>query len=88
MAGQPNLIKLGNDKARGVQEYLEWWLALRRQGIPGFAWTPEHVVIPELNRIDRMQRIAEALTASGFRGREVDAIMGGNWRRLLTDVLG
>lgn len=56
MAGQPNLIKLGNDNARGVQEYLEWWLALRRQGIPG--------------------------------GREVDAIMGGNWRRLLTDVLG
>ena len=35
-----------------------------------------------------MQRIAAALTASGFRAREVDKIMGGNWRRLLTDVLG
>ncbi|HWU95061.1 MAG TPA: membrane dipeptidase [Sphingomonas sp.] len=88
MAGQTNLIKLGNDNAKGVREYLEWWLALRRQGVPGFEWTPEHVVIPELNRIDRMQRIAAALGASGFRASEVDKIMGGNWRRLLTDVLG
>ncbi|WP_448663160.1 membrane dipeptidase [Sphingomonas sp. CJ20] len=88
MAGQANLVKLNNDNAKGVQEYMEWWLALRRQGIPGFDWTPEHVVIPELNRIDRMQRIADALPRAGFRAREVDAIMGGNWRRLLTDVLG
>jgi membrane dipeptidase len=88
MAGQSNLVKLGNDNAKGVEEYMEWWLALRRQGIPGFAWTPEHVVIPALNRIDRMSRIARALAASGFRSREIDAIMGGNWRRLLTDVLG
>jgi membrane dipeptidase len=88
MAGQPNLVKLGNDNAKGVEEYLGWWRALRGQGIPGFEWTPEHVVIPELNRIDRMQRIADALASSGFRSREVDAILGGNWRRLLTDVLG
>ncbi len=88
MAGQTNLIKLNNDNAKGVEEYLEWWRALRGQGVPGFEWTPEHVVIPELNRIDRMQRIAAALAASGFRAREVDKIMGGNWRRLLTDVLG
>lgn len=88
MAGQANLVKLGNDNARGVQEYMEWWLALRREGIPGFDWTPEHVVIPELNRIDRMQRIADALRRGGFSAREADAIMGGNWRRLLTDVLG
>ncbi|WP_204316067.1 membrane dipeptidase, partial [Serratia marcescens] len=43
MAGQPNLIKLGNDNGKGVQEYLDWWLALRRQGVPGFEWTPQHV---------------------------------------------
>lgn len=88
MAGQTNLVKLNNDNARGVQEYLEWWRAMRGLGIAGFEWTPEHVVIPELNRIDRMQRIADALKASGFRAREVDKIMGGNWRRLMTDVLG
>jgi membrane dipeptidase len=88
MAGQTNLVKLNNDNARGVQEYLAWWRAMRSEGIPGFDWTPEHVVIPALNRIDRMQRIADALAAHGFKAREVDAIMGGNWRRLLTDVLG
>ncbi|MBN8810276.1 MULTISPECIES: membrane dipeptidase [unclassified Sphingomonas] len=88
MAGQPNLIKLGNDNGKGVQEYLDWWRALRRQGVPGFEWTPEHVVIPELNRIDRMARISQALGQAGFRPREVDKIMGENWKRLLTDVLG
>ncbi|WP_294319345.1 membrane dipeptidase [uncultured Sphingomonas sp.] len=88
MGGQENLLKLHNDNARGVAEYLEWWRAMRSQGIAGFDWTPEHVVIPALNHIDRMQRIADALSAAGFRAREVDAIMGGNWRRLLTDVLG
>ncbi|MBB4101060.1 membrane dipeptidase [Sphingomonas kyeonggiensis] len=88
MAGQSNLVKLHNDNGAGVKEYLEWWRALRRQGVPGFDWTPEHVVIPELNRIDRLERIARALEAAGFRPREVNKIMGGNWKRLLTDVLG
>ncbi|MBD8679915.1 membrane dipeptidase [Sphingomonas sp. CFBP 13720] len=88
MAGQANLVKLDNDNAKGVGEYLAWWRAMRSQGIAGFDWTPEHVVIPALNRIDRMQRIADALRADRFRAREVDAIMGGNWRRLLTNVLG
>lgn len=88
MGGQENLLKLNNDNKRGVAEYLEWWRAMRSQGIAGFDWTPDHVVIPALNHIQRMQRIADALAASGFRAREVDAIMGGNWRRLLTQVLG
>lgn len=88
MGGQANLLKLRNDNAKGVAEYLEWWRAMRSEGIAGFDWTPEHVVIPALNHIDRMRRIADALGKSGFAAREVDAIMGGNWRRLLTDVLG
>ncbi|PXA94033.1 peptidase M19 [Nostoc sp. 3335mG] len=88
VAGQENLLKLNNDNRRGVTEYLEWWRAMRSQGIAGFDWTPEHVVIPALNHIRRMQRIADALATAGFRAREIDAIMGGNWRRLLTHVLG
>ncbi len=88
MGGQANLLKLNNDNARGVAEYLDWWKAMRAERIPGFDWTPEHVVIPALNRIDRMQRIADALGKAGFAAREVDMVMGGNWRRLLTDVLG
>ncbi|MEK7343640.1 MAG: membrane dipeptidase [Pseudomonadota bacterium] len=88
MAGQPNLAKLNNDNREGVKEYLAWWRAMRGLGIAGFEWTPEHVVIPELNRIDRMASIARALDAAGFSPRECDKIMGENWRRVLTDVLG
>ena len=88
MAGQPNLAKLGNDNARGVAEYLDWWRAMRREGIPGFEQDPRHVVVPELNDIDRLATITRALERARFPGREIERIMGGNFRRVLTDVLG
>jgi membrane dipeptidase len=88
MGGQPNLLKLNNDNREGVKEYLNWWLAMRRLGIEGFDFTPEHVVIPEFNHSDRMDRIARALEQARLKPREIDKIMGGNWRRVLTDVLG
>ncbi|KTE16980.1 membrane dipeptidase [Sphingopyxis sp. H115] len=88
MAGQTNLVALNNDNAAGVQEYLPWWHAMRDQRIAGFDWTPEHVVIPALNNIGRMATIAAALDKAGFAPREVDKVMGGNWQRVLTDVLG
>jgi membrane dipeptidase len=88
MAGQSNLVKLRNDNAEGVKEYLGWWTAMRDSGIPGFETLPRHVVIPELNRIERMAVIRAALERNRFKAREIDRIMGGNWRRVLTDVLG
>jgi membrane dipeptidase len=88
MAGQSNLVKLGNDNAEGVKEYLPWWKAMRDSGIPGFERPPEHVVIPEFNTIDRLSRIHATLDRAGFRPSEIDRIMGGNWQRVLTDVLG
>lgn len=88
MGGQERLLKLGNDNREGVKEYLEWWLAMRGLGIPGFDWSPEHVVIPELNQLNRMARIQVALEKSGFGSRDVERIMGGNWMRVLTEVLG
>lgn len=88
LAGQTNLVALNNDNAEGVKEYLPWWQAMREQSIAGFDWTPEHVVIPPLNNIGRMATIAAALDKAGFRSRDIDKIMGGNWRRVLTDVLG
>jgi len=87
MRGHLNLLKLGNNNRLGVGEYLEWWKAMRRLGIEGFEWTPEHVVVPELNNIYRMRLIAQALERSRFRASEIDHIMGGNWQRVLTDVL-
>lgn len=88
MAGQTNLVALNNDNAEGVKEYLPWWQAMRSQKIAGFDWTPGHVVIPELNNIDRMATIAAALDKAGFRPRDIDRVMGENWQRVLTDVLG
>jgi membrane dipeptidase len=88
VSGQENLVKLNNDNGQGVQEYLEWWHAMNGLGIPGFREDPEHVVIPALNNIHRMDTIAQTLERSGFRSGEIEKIMGGNWRRVLTDVLG
>lgn len=87
-AGQANLVKLGNDNKKGVVEYLEWWRAMRALGLPGFQNDPEHVVIPAFNAIDRMFVIERTLEHARFKPREIDAIMGGSWRRLLVDVLG
>lgn len=88
MAGQTNLVKLNNDNREGVKEYLPWWIAMRDSGIPGFETLPEHVVIPELNNIHRMATIRQALERHRFNGREIDRIMGANWARVLSDVLG
>lgn len=87
-AGQTNLVKLGNDNAKGVVEYLEWWRAMNALGLPGFARDPEHVVIPAFNAIDRMFVIERTLERARFKPREIDGIMGGNLRRVLTDALG
>ena len=86
MAGQPNLVKLGNDNARGVGEYLEWWHAMRALGLPGFADDPKHVVIPAFNRIERMSVLEATLERARFKSREIDAIMGENWRRVLSAI--
>jgi membrane dipeptidase len=88
MAGQENLLKLGNNNAEGVKEYLGWWKAMHARRVPGFAALPQHVVIPELNCIERMDRIQSALRKAGFSSRDVDRIMGENWHRVLVDVLG
>ena len=88
MAGQEQLRKLNNDNAEGVKEYLGWWRAMRKLGIPGYEIDPQHVVIPELNDLSRMATIRAALSNSGFTATEISKILGGNWRRVLTSVLG
>jgi len=88
MAGQENLRRLNNDNAEGVKEYLGWWRAMRKLGIPGYEVDPQHVVIPELNNLSRMMTIRDALLDDGFSQTEVSKIMGGNWQKLLVEVLG
>ena len=87
MSGQQNLVKLNNDNAEGVKQYLGWWRAMREVGVAGFEEDPEHVVIPELNNISRMELIDLALTQKGFASSERAKIMGGNWARVLVEVL-
>jgi len=88
VGGQANLLKLSNDNKEGVKEYLEWWNAMRDKGIPGFENLPEHVVIPELNAIDRLSTIAAALERDGYSPAHVEKVMGGNLARVMREVLG
>ena len=46
------------------------------------------MVIPALNDVRRMFTIHDALGDAGFSVGEVEKIMGGNWVRVLTDVMG
>ncbi|MEZ9198141.1 membrane dipeptidase [Shewanella sp. 10N.286.54.B9] len=87
LRGQKNLLKLNNNNAEGVKQYLDWWHSLREKNVLGYDVEPEHVVIPELNHIDRMARIDLALAKAGFTSLDRDKIMGENWQRVLNDVL-
>ncbi|MCG9747610.1 membrane dipeptidase [Shewanella sp. Isolate8] len=88
LRGHENLLKLGNDNAEGVKQYIEWWHSVRARGVLGFDHEPQHVVIPALNHIERMERIDTALSHAGFSSGDRAKIMGGNWQRVLTEVLG
>ncbi|ABM26149.1 dipeptidase [Shewanella sp. JNE10-2] len=87
LRGQENLLALGNDNAQGIKEYQEWWYSLRAKNVLGFDAEPRHVVIPELNHIDRMERIDDALAKARFKSTDRDRFMGGNWQRVLNQVL-
>ncbi len=75
------------DNDRDAQSYGPWWEMNRKRGIPGFGPPPRHAVIPELNTIDRLSSIHAALSKGGFRAREIDKIMGGNWARFFKENL-
>jgi membrane dipeptidase len=87
LRGQENLLTLNNDNSQGVKEYLDWWYSLRAKNVLGFETEPQHVVIPELNHIDRMSRIDDALAKARFKSTDRDRFMGGNWQRVLKTVL-
>ncbi|UJF21678.1 membrane dipeptidase [Shewanella sp. OMA3-2] len=87
LRGQENLLKLNNNNAEGVKEYLDWWHSLQAKNVLGFDVEPKHVVIPELNNIDRMSLIDDALKKARFKSSDRDRIMGGNWQRVLKQVL-
>ena len=87
LRGQENLLALNNNNSEGVKEYLEWWRSLESKNVLGFDVEPKHVVIPELNNIDRMSRIDDALKKARFKSTDRDRFMGKNWQRVLKQVL-
>lgn len=88
MAGHAGLKAVNNDNSRGVAEYHDWWKSVRARGVQGYERLPRHAVIPDFNDIRRVQRIRDLLERSRMPGAHIDKIMGGNWRRVLMDVLG
>ena len=88
IAGELTAAKAGNDNAKIISNYYPWWDSVTKQGVMGFAERPMHAVIPALNNVRRMFLIEDALRQARFTGTEVEKIMGGNWIRVLRDVLG
>ncbi|WP_285163279.1 membrane dipeptidase [Shewanella goraebulensis] len=87
LRGQENLLALKNNNAEGVKQYHEWWQSLAAKNVLGFETLPQHVVIPELNHIDRMSRIDDALAKARYKSSDRDRFLGGNWQRVLNQVL-
>jgi membrane dipeptidase len=88
LRGEMALAKLHNNNAEGIKNYLGWWDSVAKQGVFGFDQRPTHVVIPELNNINRIFTIHAALEKAGFKSSEVEKIMGGNWIRVFSESLG
>ena len=87
LRGQENPLSLGNDNSQGIQEYLPCWQSLNKRKVLGFDRQPTHVLIPELNNLDRMARIHYAILGAGFSASEADKVIGGNWLRVLEQVV-
>jgi|GEM_PF-148028 len=85
LSGERSLIEANGNNAEAVKNYLAWWDSIARLGVLGFDRRPAHVAIPELNNIRRIHTIHEALLKDGFKPREIEKIMGGNWIRVLTE---
>jgi len=88
LRGHLKALDSGNNNEVAIKGYDSWWRSLGKKGILGFDRDVNHIVIPELNHIKRMRTIEYALEQAKFTSREVDLVMGENWHRVLTEVLG
>ena len=87
LRGQLDALASGNNNAVAIEGYKQWWEGLGEVGVLGFDQPVNHVVVPELNHIKRMRSIEFLLQDAGFSGSEIDKVMGGNWQRVLSDVI-
>lgn len=83
--GRADVTALGNGEA--AKAYHSWFESSHARGIAGFERLPRHAAIPEFNSIHRTEAIRRALERSRFRSGEIEKIMGGNFARVLREVL-
>jgi len=88
LRGHESALASGNNNAIAIKGYDTWWHGLGDKGVLGFNQDANHIVIPELNHIKRMRSIEYQLAKAKFSSTDIDKIMGGNWQRVLVDVLG
>ena len=86
LAGEQNLIDAKGDNAVAVRNYHGWWESIGKMGVLGFDRRPTHVAIPDLNNINRVPLIHNALEKAGFKPAELEKIMGRNWIRVLSQT--
>lgn len=87
LSGNQSLIEANNNNAEAAKGYLSWWNSIAKLDVLGFDKLPTHVAIPELNNIRRIHTIHETLEKDGFKSKEIEKIMGGNWIRVLTESI-
>jgi microsomal dipeptidase-like Zn-dependent dipeptidase len=88
LRGHEKALASGNNNQVAIEGYESWWHSVGDKGILGFDREVNHIVIPELNHIKRMRSIEHLLSKAKFTSDEIDKVMGNNWQRVLTDVLG
>lgn len=84
--GSDHSVLAGDDPAEtlaGMRGY-----AQRNLGLPGAEKIPNHVFAAELNGPDRLARLADGLARRGYKENEIDGIVGGNFLRVLREVVG
>jgi len=88
LRGHEKALASGNNNQVAIEGYESWWHSVGDKGVLGFDREVNHIIIPELNHIKRMRTIEYLLGKAKFTSDEIDKVMGKNWQRVLTDVLG
>ncbi len=60
----------------------------RRKDFPQLTWTVRHMRVPELSHPRRLLHLADAMQARGHAPRVIEKVLGGNYRRVLSEVVG
>lgn len=69
---------------KGMTAYVE-----RTRGVPGSERLPgNHVVVPELDSVQRMERLAWGLSRRKYSDDAIEKIIGGNFARIFSEACG